>query len=56
MTDLQTFVTDLEWRRLRRRVRMSRARALLWNAGASVIIAVLKLAAFAPKLRTLSAS
>jgi hypothetical protein len=45
MKNLDIVVSDLEWRRLRRRVTLHPAEALLLNCGTWAIIVVLKLAA-----------
>lgn len=44
MQNLDVVVSDLEWRRLRRRVALHPAEALLRNCATWAIIAVLKLA------------
>jgi hypothetical protein len=44
MRDLEAVLSDLEWRRVRRRVTMHPAAALLRNCGTAVLILVLKLA------------
>lgn len=44
MHDLELLVTDLEWRRLRRRVVLHPAEALLLNCGTWARITLLKLA------------
>ena len=45
MRNLEVVVSDLEWQRLRRRMVLTPARALLLNCGTWAIIAVLKLVA-----------
>lgn len=43
MRNLDVVVCDLEWQRLRRRVALNPAEALLLNCGTWALIAVLKL-------------
>ena len=45
MRNLDVVVSDLEWRRLRRRVGRNPAEALFFNCGTWALIAVLKLVA-----------
>jgi hypothetical protein len=45
MRDLEAVLSDLEWRRVRRRVAMHPFVALLRNCGTTAMIVVLKLAA-----------
>ena len=45
MRNLDLVLSDLEWQRLRRRVALHPAEALLLNCGTWVLIAMLKLAA-----------
>jgi hypothetical protein len=45
MRDLEAVLSDLEWRRVRRRLAMHRFVALLRNFGTTARIVVLKLAA-----------
>ena len=45
MRNLEVVVSNLEWQRLRRRMVLTPARALLLNCGTWAIIAVLKLVA-----------
>lgn len=44
MYDFEALLSDLEWRRIRRRVTMHPAMALLRNCGTLVLILALKLA------------
>lgn len=44
MRDIEAVLSDLEWRRVRRRVAMHPLVALLRNCGTSALIVVLKLA------------
>jgi hypothetical protein len=43
MQNIEAVVRDLEWQRLRRRVAMNPAEALVLNCGAWAVIAFLKL-------------
>ena len=43
MRNIEAVVSDLEWQRLRRRMVMNPAEALLLNCGTWAVIAVLKL-------------
>jgi hypothetical protein len=45
MRDLEAVLSDLEWRRVRRKVAMHPAVALFWNCGTTALIVCLKLAA-----------
>jgi hypothetical protein len=45
MRNLEVVVSDLEWQRLRRRMVLTRGKALLLNSATWAIIAVLKLVA-----------
>jgi hypothetical protein len=45
MRTIDAVVSDLEWKRLRRRFNMNPAEALLLNCGTWAVIAVLKLVA-----------
>jgi hypothetical protein len=45
MNDFEAVLSDLEWRRIRRRVTMHPAVALLRNCGTLALILVLRLAA-----------
>jgi hypothetical protein len=44
MRDIDAVLTDLEWRRLRRRVSLNPAIALICNCGTALLIVMLKLA------------
>jgi hypothetical protein len=44
MRDFEAVLSDLEWRRVRRRVTMHPALALLRNVGTSALILALKIA------------
>lgn len=44
MHDIETVLSDLEWRRVRRRVALNPALALLRNCATGALILVLKLA------------
>jgi hypothetical protein len=44
MHDIDTVLSDLEWRRLRRRVSLNPALALICNCGTALLIVMLKLA------------
>jgi hypothetical protein len=45
MRDLEAVLSDLEWRRVRRKVAMHPAVALFWNCGTTALIVCLKFAA-----------
>ncbi len=45
MRNLEAVVSDLEWQRLRRRVAMNPAEAMLLNCGTWALITVLRLVA-----------
>lgn len=44
MRNLDLVLSDLEWQRLRRRIALNRAAALILNVGTWALIAALKLA------------
>jgi hypothetical protein len=45
MRNIDAVLSDLEYRRLRRRFAMRRAEAMVWNCGTWAVIVVLKLLA-----------
>jgi hypothetical protein len=45
MRNIEAVLSDLEYRRLRRRFVMHRAEAMVWNCGTWAVIAVLKFVA-----------
>jgi hypothetical protein len=45
MQDLEAVLSDLEWRRVRRRVAMHPVLALVWNCGTTALIFLLRIAA-----------